>query len=122
MPSGTTLHYGLDFLDELAAAGDPDAIAKVNRAMRWLKWLKGGGPIKNIGGNTPAGSPADLQAHVIGSSPTGAWASNAGDYAMWVDADSAWDFLSIPAGQIMRVTDDSNWQKFNGTSWSTATL
>jgi len=54
--------------------------------------------------NTPPGGPSNGQAWKIGSSPTGAWAANADDIAIY---SSGWNFVSVADGMVLHDdTDD----------------
>lgn len=54
--------------------------------------------------NTPPGSPAAGDRYLIGSSPTGAWASNAKNIAQW--NGSAWAYTA-PAAGMATIADDT---------------
>ena len=61
--------------------------------------------VKGVGTNTPSGSPAQGDAYVVGTSPTGAWATKNNQIAIWDGA--AWQFSGAPKGG-WRVLDSSN--------------
>jgi hypothetical protein len=79
--------------------------------------------------NTPPGSPVNGNTYIVGTAPSGAWASQAGNIAYWgVDpydggsitpniATGAWEFYAPLAGWVVQdnVTG-ANWE-FNGTTW-----
>lgn len=46
--------------------------------------------VLSVGENVPPASPADGDRHVIGETPTGAWAGEAGRLARWLDG--GWSF------------------------------
>lgn len=48
--------------------------------------------------NTPPGSPANGQAWKVGAAPSGAWAANADDIAVY---SSGWAFASPTAGMLL---------------------
>jgi len=63
--------------------------------------------LKSKGDNTPPGSPAGGDAYLIGSSPTGAWASNADELTIYNEDASAWEFEgSPPDGFSVYVEDE----------------
>lgn len=64
------------------------SIGDLVKAAQFL--TQSGGPIRcaGIGTNTPPSSPATDDTYVIGTSPTGAWAGQGGNFARWTG--SAW--------------------------------
>lgn len=54
--------------------------------------------------STPPGSPSAGDSYIVGASPTGAWAGQAGKYAEYYNA--AWEFIAIGNG-IVYVNDEN---------------
>ena len=55
-------------------------------------------PVISQSTNDPPPAPADGDRYIVGSSPTGAWASNARDVATWDDGGSTWTFEDPSSG------------------------
>ena len=68
-----------------------DPAAGVNDSLRVVDALLQPS-VLTLGGNSPPGSPADGDRHIVGTAPTGAWAGQAGKLARWMDDDGAWEF------------------------------
>ncbi|MFN3576067.1 MAG: DUF2793 domain-containing protein [Tabrizicola sp.] len=60
-----------------------------NEALLLMQGVWGG--VVGAGANTPPGSPADGDAHIVGPAPTGAWAGRANTIAVRIGG--AWRFL-----------------------------
>ena len=77
--------------------------------------------VKGVGTNTPPGSPADGDAYVVGTSPTGAWAAKNNQIARWSSVANAWEFYVPKAG--WKVQDSSATGQpsytFTGSAWTT---
>lgn len=78
------------------------------------------GVIKQVDVNTPPGSPADFDAFLVGSSPTGPWASAAGKIAFWLNG---WKFIVPQVGHRALVAADVSGQAgrqidYFGGGWS----
>ena len=71
--------------------------------------------VVSSGTDTPPGSPADGERHVIGSSPTGAWASHADELAAW--QDGTWTFHAPKAGWLAWAGDETMPLVFTGSAW-----
>lgn len=54
--------------------------------------------IEGFDTNTPPGSPTNGQSWKVGGSPTGAWASNADDIAIWNDG---WGYAETKQGMLL---------------------
>lgn len=65
---------------------------------------------------TPPGSPADGDAYIIASSPTGAWSGKADKIAFYVS--TAWDFITAIEGTKAYVQDEDSVYTFGGSSWT----
>jgi hypothetical protein len=61
--------------------------------------------------NTPPGSPEEGDRHLIGTSPTGAWSSNAKNIATW--ANGAWVFAAPQVGDTCAITDAADFRLFD---------
>ena len=84
-------------------------------ALSFTTWLNAA---IDIGTNTPPGSPTTGDRHVVGTSPTGAWAGQANNVAQW--SGSAWVFTTPTNGTFIDVLSYSGGVYFfNGTSWAT---
>lgn len=59
-------------------------------------------------GNTPPGSPADGDLHLVGSSPTGAWSGQAGKLALYF---SGWTFHTPKTGMRVHRVEATNKHK-----------
>lgn len=68
----------------------------------------------------PPGSPAAGDAYIIAASPTGAWASRAGQFARWSGA--AWEFLVPKRG--WEAWDDGAQERvrYTGSAWALPAL
>lgn len=88
-------------LDELVAAQAQPHLT-VNSALRKLDALVQMA-VASIA-NAPPGSPVDGERHIVGTSPTGAWAGHAGAIAYWVAGTfNEWRFLSAGPGWLAYV-------------------
>jgi|GEM_PF-1822816 hypothetical protein len=85
------------------------------------------GTVKAVNQNTPPGSPANGDAYIVGSAPTGAWAGHAGKIAVWsteiatTDTDTkvpAWEFYTPREGWLVYVEQDDALMLYNGTAWT----
>lgn len=69
--------------------------------------------------NTPPGSPADGDVHIVGTSATGAWAGQANAIAFYYNG---WQFFDPPSRfQVYDEATSSFWN-WNGTAWVAGTL
>lgn len=68
--------------------------------------------------STPPGSPADGQVHIVGASPTGAWAAFAeNDVVLW--RSGTWYRFAPFAGWLKQVGSDV--RRFDGSAWVVVT-
>lgn len=76
---------------------------------------------------TPPGSPSNGDAYVVAASPTGAWAGQAGNIAVWstqvATADTntkvpAWEFHAPKAGWMVFNAADKSFYVYDGTAWN----
>lgn len=68
----------------------------------------------------PPGSPAMGDLYIVGASPTGAWASQAGKLAFWAvgsDITSAWIFVTPRKGWHYYVSDENLRYLYDGSTW-----
>lgn len=89
-----------------------DPAASINVSLRAVNALLQCA-VLTVGANTPPASPADGDRHIIGTSPTGAWAGQAGKLARWVD--SAWRFWE--ARYALNLDDDLFWAR-TASGWA----
>lgn len=69
---------------------------------------------------TPPGSPADGDAYLVASSPTGDWASNVGDIAFYMS--TAWEFISPAEGMTAWINDEDLLIGYDGSGWVSLAL
>lgn len=76
---------------------------------------------------TPPGSPANGDAYIVAASPTGAWAGQQGNIAVWstqiatTDTNTkvpAWEFHAPKAGWLAYNAATSQLFLYSGTSWA----
>ena len=72
--------------------------------------------VLTVNGNTPPGSPANGDRHIVGTAPTGAWSGQAGKLAQYLDA--AWNFRD--ARIALNLADSKLYIRVT-TTWATAT-
>lgn len=65
--------------------------------------------------NAPPGSPSDGAVYIVGSSPTGDWAGQAGKIALYF---SGWIFKTPKAGWIAYVQSESRFCAYTGAVWA----
>ncbi|QTL01903.1 DUF2793 domain-containing protein [Aquabacter sp. L1I39] len=97
---GTSYRAVLAAPTRQAVAEVADSIADLVKQAQFL--TQSGNPILcvAVGTNTPPGSPATGDTYVIGTSPSGAWAGRAGQFARWTG--TAW-YFSAPAVGAMAI-------------------
>lgn len=66
--------------------------------------------------NTPPASPATGDTYIIGPSPTGAWASNAGKIALY---NAGWLILAPVEGWKTWIQDEDVLAVYTGSAWTT---
>lgn len=66
-----------------------------------------------VGANSPPGSPSGGDRHIVGTSPTGAWAGQANKLARWLDG--AWQFFD--ARYALNAADGFMYVR-SGTAWA----
>lgn len=69
----------------------------------------------------PPGSPSSGQTYIVAASPTGAWAGQAGNLAIWQAGDdiavAGWFFVPPRSGWRAYVVDEDRYYKF-ATAWT----
>jgi len=100
----------------LVSASQAQKEVTVNTALVTIDSLLNAGAIDR-GLDTPPGSPADGDVYIIGSTPTGAWASNAGELAYY---QAGWYFITPNEGLTIWVNDEDLLYSYDGTNWVTA--
>ncbi len=73
-----------------------------------------------FGTNTPPGSPANGDTHVVGASPTGAFAGQANALAVYDSTASAWTFIAPYDGLLVWDAAADKLKAHNGTAWQDA--
>lgn len=69
--------------------------------------------------NTPPTTPSDGEVHLVGSTPTGAWAGQGNKLARWFDLESRWRFYSLEYGDAVTAEDDGELRVYDGSTFST---
>lgn len=87
-----------------------------NQAFTTIDALMNVGAIDR-GLDTPPGSPLDGDLYIIGSSPTGAWAGQAGNIAYY---QSGWKFITPNEGMTLWVNDEDLLYTFDGSAWNSS--
>ena len=72
------------------------------------------GSVLTISSNDPPASPADGDAHIVGSSPVGAWSGQARAIAAWY---GGWIFIPARLGMTVWNAGDSTLRRYDGSSW-----
>jgi len=106
-----------------AANGDTYGDAERHQFRTWQSLVQAN--VKQVGLNTPPGSPANGDTYVIGSAPVaGLWASQANAIAYWaidpqdgVVTTGAWEFYTPQIGWTVFDNNSLLTWKFNGTVW-----
>jgi len=70
--------------------------------------------VENKATNTPPGSPSAGDAYIVGSSPTGDFATHAGELAFY---NNGWRFISPNEGLTIWVKDEDLLYTYDGSSW-----
>jgi len=68
---------------------------------------------------TPPGSPTNGDTYIVGASPTGLWAGQAGKLASW--QETAWYFHTPREGWLVYVRDEGLMYLYDGAAWGTYT-
>lgn len=91
------------------AATVNDAIAKLEAGATCFSAIQ-------VSLNTPPGAPAEGDLYVVGTAPTGAWAANAKQVAVYNNA--AWFFLPLFEGQLAYDRSNNTLYFYDATAWS----
>ena len=102
-------------ITELAST-QTDRAATVNDAIAKLEAGATCFAAKQVSLNTPPGSPAEGDLYVVGTVPTGAWASNAKQVTVYYNA--AWIFLPLFEGQIAYDQSTNTLYFYDASAWS----
>lgn len=84
-----------------------------------IKWLGRFGThlsVKDRDLAAPPGSPTAGDTYIVAASPTGAWAGNAKNVALW--SGTAWVFAIPRTGWIAFIEDEGKLCAYNAGSWS----
>lgn len=73
-----------------------------------------------FGTNTPPGSPANGETHVVGASPTGAFSGQANALAVFDGTAAAWTFIAPYEGLLVWDSAADKLKAYNGTAWQDA--
>lgn len=107
-----TTHLGITLVEQSQAQKE----ITVNQALTRLDAVLNTGAIsKNL--NTPPGSPASGDLYIVGPSPTGAWAGQAGKITYF---DQVWKFITPNEGMNLWVNEDDVAYAYNGVIWRPA--
>lgn len=125
--------YRVPFAGMLVYVEDDDTFYHYNAASNWVKGIPAAffadgsiRPQKLINpfykikvederNAPPGGTPTDNTAYQVGTSPTGAFAGQASNIAIWNNDDSDWDFLTPAEGdEIYRRDVDLNYSYRSG--------
>lgn len=71
---------------------------------------------QTIGGNTPPGSPALGECHIVGPAPTGAWSGKANALAAWTVG--GWRFLTPVEGMRVWLAASDIHARWDGSAWT----
>lgn len=95
-----------------------DAAKRLTSSLRTLEVVAGSSVMdKDL--NTPPDPPVAGEAYIVGSSPTGVWATFAGKIAV-PDAGqtTGWKIVTPAEGSNVRVKDEDIRYEHNGTAWN----
>lgn len=73
------------------------------------------GVAQTAGDNSPPGAPAIGQCWIVGSSPTGAWAGQAGVIALWTEG--GWRFIAPTDGITLWLASAQVWIRRSASIW-----
>ena len=71
--------------------------------------------VTEIGTETPPVGPSNGDRYVFGATPSGAWAGEGGNVAVYIE--SAWEFYTPATGWLAYNESDTNLYLFNGVAW-----
>lgn len=105
----TSTHLGITLVEQSQSQKE----VTVNQAFTRIDAiLNTGAKSKTV--NTPPGSPVSGDLYIVGSSPTGAWAGQAGKLAYY---DQIWRFITPNEGMSLWVDDEDLIYSYTGSSW-----
>jgi hypothetical protein len=70
--------------------------------------------------STPPVSPADQDTYIVGATPTGAWAGQTNNIAIWSGYYRIWFFLVPRTGWFVYITGTSYLVVWSGAAWTSA--
>ncbi|MGE0754927.1 MAG: DUF2793 domain-containing protein [Alphaproteobacteria bacterium] len=108
----TTNHMGITLLEQSQSQKE----ITVNQALAHIDALMNTAA-KSRTTSVPPGSPAAGDVYIIGSAPSGDWASNAGDITYY---DQTWKFIAPNEGMTLWVEDESLFVTYDGINWQTS--
>lgn len=108
-------------LPELIAAQSSPEVT-VNQSLRILDQMMSLSVLDIT--NTPAVSPADGDAYIVGTSPTGAWTGHAKSIAFWVAGTfNQWRFVVPFEGLLAYVKSGPKYYYFSsGSTWTVTSI
>lgn len=71
--------------------------------------------VQAAGLNAPPASPTPGQCWIVGNSPTGAWAGQAGTIAGW--SEGGWRFIAPLEGMVAWLVDEQVWARRGASGW-----
>ena len=102
------LHYGWDARESGWNTGMDANLKLVDALMHLL--------VKSRAQNTPPASPADGERYIVGPTPNGAWAGQAGQIAVRREGD--WVFYAPQIGWLAFIEDEAVLVAYKDTGWS----
>lgn len=108
----TTAHLAIPLLH----SGQKNKEIAINEALARMDALLNTGAL-SIHSNTPPATPSTGDVHIVGTSPTGAWAGQAARIAFF---DQIWRFIAPKTGARLWVEAELAYYGFNGTAWNAA--
>ena len=111
-----SISYGLN-LGIMNGAADGDLYGDAMRAFQRACDAFLQPVVKGYLTNTPPGSPVDGDMYIIGSAPTGSWASYAGYVAKWSALLAAWEFYLPKNGWQFQSNSAREIYRRTGGAW-----
>ena len=100
------------------SAADGEAHGPALRAFLRAMDFFGEPIVKAVGTNTPPASPANGDAYVVGTSPTGAWAGKASNIARYSTIAGGWEFFTPKANWWVANQADGFDYYYTGSAWA----
>jgi len=88
----------------------------VNEQVRYAEQGAGAFIVKDKDLATPPGSPADGDAYIVASTPTGAWTGQTGKIAFYLS--TAWAFVTPIEGTLAYLQDENLEYRYDGAAWA----